>query len=172
MWEPQHLTTLWASTDCYRDTFTLLSFTLLYHCTCSTPQPFQTAHVGCIRSFTLFIYSLYQLPCIYGFHDVHLKRFWIQRFLWYGAPQRNNVTVKAGATRAHEVRPLQWTYIMTVVAEDTTQLQNAVRTFFVCNGARRKRSIRLSLFISTTDVTTFVTTDAFSALVWPQPKWT
>jgi hypothetical protein len=24
MWEPQHLTTLWASTGCYRDTFTLL----------------------------------------------------------------------------------------------------------------------------------------------------
>jgi hypothetical protein len=22
MWEPQHLTTLWASTACYRDTFT------------------------------------------------------------------------------------------------------------------------------------------------------
>jgi hypothetical protein len=25
MWEPQHLTTLWASTACYRDTFTLLT---------------------------------------------------------------------------------------------------------------------------------------------------
>jgi hypothetical protein len=24
MWEPQHLTTLWASTTCYRDSFTLL----------------------------------------------------------------------------------------------------------------------------------------------------
>jgi hypothetical protein len=24
MWEPQHLTTLWASTACYRDSFTLL----------------------------------------------------------------------------------------------------------------------------------------------------
>jgi hypothetical protein len=27
MWEPQHLTTLWASTACYRDTFTF-TFTL------------------------------------------------------------------------------------------------------------------------------------------------
>jgi hypothetical protein len=26
MWEPQHLTTLWASTACYRDTFTLLTY--------------------------------------------------------------------------------------------------------------------------------------------------
>jgi hypothetical protein len=24
MWEPQHLTTLWASTTCYRDTYTFL----------------------------------------------------------------------------------------------------------------------------------------------------
>jgi hypothetical protein len=29
MWEPQHLTALWASSACYRDTFTLLYFTLL-----------------------------------------------------------------------------------------------------------------------------------------------
>jgi hypothetical protein len=26
MWEPQHLTTLWVSTACYRDTFTLLTY--------------------------------------------------------------------------------------------------------------------------------------------------
>jgi hypothetical protein len=26
MWEPQHLTTLWASTACYRDTFILLYY--------------------------------------------------------------------------------------------------------------------------------------------------
>jgi hypothetical protein len=30
MWEPQHLTTLWASTACYRDTFTFLLFTFTY----------------------------------------------------------------------------------------------------------------------------------------------
>jgi hypothetical protein len=29
MWEPQHLTTLWASTACYRDSFTFLLFCLL-----------------------------------------------------------------------------------------------------------------------------------------------
>jgi hypothetical protein len=29
-WEPQHLTTLWASTTCYRDTFTLPYLTLPY----------------------------------------------------------------------------------------------------------------------------------------------
>jgi hypothetical protein len=28
MWEPQHLTTLWASTACYRDTFTFLYRTI------------------------------------------------------------------------------------------------------------------------------------------------
>jgi hypothetical protein len=27
MWEPQHLTTIWASTACYRDTFTFLLYT-------------------------------------------------------------------------------------------------------------------------------------------------
>jgi hypothetical protein len=29
MWEPQNLTTLWAPAACYRDSFTLLYFTLL-----------------------------------------------------------------------------------------------------------------------------------------------
>jgi hypothetical protein len=31
MWKPQRLTTLWASTACYRDSFTLHSFTSLLH---------------------------------------------------------------------------------------------------------------------------------------------
>jgi hypothetical protein len=30
MWEPQHLTTLWASTACYRDGFTFTFFTFLH----------------------------------------------------------------------------------------------------------------------------------------------
>jgi hypothetical protein len=30
MWEPQHLTTQWASTACYRDTFTLLFTACVY----------------------------------------------------------------------------------------------------------------------------------------------
>jgi hypothetical protein len=38
-------------------------------------------------------------------------------------------TFKAASTRAHEVRPLQRTCFMTDVAEDTTELQNAVRSF-------------------------------------------
>jgi hypothetical protein len=32
MWEPQHLTTLWAFTDCYRDFF--IFFTLFYDAVC------------------------------------------------------------------------------------------------------------------------------------------
>jgi hypothetical protein len=39
------------------------------------------------------------------------------------------VYFKAVATRAHEVRPLQRTYFMMDVAEDTIQLQNAVHSF-------------------------------------------
>jgi hypothetical protein len=64
------------------------------------------------------------------------------------------LTVKTEATRAHEVHPLQRTYFMTDVAEDTTQLQNAVRSF-------------LSAMEPEESVMTFVTTDAFCALVWP-----
>jgi hypothetical protein len=40
-----------------------------------------------------------------------------------------SMMIKAGATRAHEVHPLQRMYFMTDVAGDTTQLQNAVRSF-------------------------------------------
>jgi hypothetical protein len=43
--------------------------------------------------------------------------------------ERKSTGVKAGAARAQEVRPLQRTYFMTDVDEDTRQLQNAVRSF-------------------------------------------
>jgi hypothetical protein len=42
---------------------------------------------------------------------------------------RTKPKYKSNYTRAHEVRPLQRTYFAEDVAEDTTQLQNAVRSF-------------------------------------------
>jgi hypothetical protein len=53
------------------------------------------------------------------------------------------------------MRPLQRTYFMTDVAEDTTQLQNPVRSFL--SAIEPEESVAFA--------TTFVKTDAFCALV-------
>jgi hypothetical protein len=49
LWEPQHLTTLWASTVCYRDSFTLLSLSLSLLPMHSLVLPFHLIISGTIR---------------------------------------------------------------------------------------------------------------------------
>jgi hypothetical protein len=59
MWEPQHLTTLWASTACYRDSFTFLLYarnnigpsTL----PCGTPDVTVTSSGNCPPTLTLCV---------------------------------------------------------------------------------------------------------------------
>jgi hypothetical protein len=63
---------------------------------------------------------------------------------------------------------LQRTYFMTDVAEATTQLQNAVRSFLSAVEPEGS-AMFASLVYFYNGRHEFVTTDAFCALVWPQP---
>jgi hypothetical protein len=58
---------------------------------------------------------------------------------------------------------------MTDVAEDTTQLQNAVHSFL--SAMEPEESVAFASLVYFYNGRHDVTTDAFCALVWPQPKW-
>jgi hypothetical protein len=65
MWEPELLTTLWASKACYRDTFTLLYFTFMACSVCgNSVEIFGWAFRCCIfKSLCILALDSWELKC-------------------------------------------------------------------------------------------------------------
>jgi hypothetical protein len=68
MWEPQHLTNLWASKTCYRDSFTFLHLPLYVSVSFDH-------HQVCMNRTTNIQFSIYDIEkWIYLYHIIQHKR--------------------------------------------------------------------------------------------------